>query len=249
MTASPKTNATAALCAAMALSFATPSQAAEGWDWLVAPYGWAASIGTDLETRTPPSTASTDTKFGDIVDKIDGAFQIHIEGQGDHFGVLTDFTYLGLADDRDRPRFKMESDLDTRLFELAAVWSPGEDRYRGAELIAGLRYIDVDLTVQLKPANPVFRDVSVEASQSFSDFMIGGRYTWAFTDRWGLTVRGDGSFGETEGTWNASAVVQYRTGNGAWAFGYRHLDAEFDTGNANTDITMSGPEIGYAFRF
>ena len=121
--------------------------------------------------------------------------------------------------------------------------------YRGAELIAGLRYIDVDLTVQLKPTNPVFRDVSVEASQSFSDFMIGGRYTWAFTDRWGLTVRGDGSFGETEGTWNASAVVQYRTGNGAWAFGYRHLDAEFDTGNANTDITMSGPEIGYAFRF
>lgn len=236
--------------AAFCLMAVSPlAQAADGWEWLVAPYGWAASIGTDLKTSEPPSESSTDTDFADVIDRLDGAFQIHVEGQGERFGVFTDFTYLGLGDTREHPRFDIETDLDTRLFELAAVWSPGEGRYRGLDLFGGLRYIDVDVTAQLEPINPAFGTASIDGGDSFSDFMLGARYTWALAERWSLTLRGDGSFGETDGTWNASTVVQYRTGNGAWLFGYRYLDAEFEVGSNRTNITMSGPEVGYAFRF
>ena len=142
--------------------------------------------------------------------------------------MFTDFTFLGLADSNDRPRFHTESDLDARLFELAGVWSPGEGRYRGWEVFAGLRYIDVDLTVQFDPANPLFNTTTFDSSDSYNDFMVGARYTWALSDRWGLTLRGDGSFGDTEGTWNASAVANYRTAHGAWFFGYRYLNVELD---------------------
>lgn len=251
MTTFPRTIRLALLCLAAPLCFSSTASAAEGegWDWMIAPYGWAASIGTDLETTSPPSSASSDTEFSDLIDKLDGAFQIHIEGQGDRFGVFTDFTYLGLGDDNDHPRFNSESDLDARLFEIAAVWNPGEDRFRGLDVFAGLRYIDVDLTVRLEPVNPVFEAVTVDGGESFSDFMLGARYTWAMSDRWSLTLRGDGSFGDTEGTWNTSAVAQYRTGNGAWLFGYRYLDVELEAGGNTTNITMSGPEVGYAFRF
>lgn len=239
-----------AMLCLVAFSPLTHAADGEGWDWMVAPYGWAASIGTDLQVRQPPAGGvSTDTDFDDIVDKIDGAFQIHAEGQGDHFGMFTDFTYLGLADERDRPRFHTESDLDTRLFELAAVWSPGEDRYRGLEVFAGLRYIDVDLTIQADPENPLFNTTTIDGGETFIDFMIGARYTWALSERWGLTVRGDGSFGDTEGTWNTSGVLSYRMKHGAWLFGYRYLSVELETGDSNTDITMSGPMIGYGFRF
>jgi hypothetical protein len=244
-----------ATSAAMALALAALSPLAhaangEGWDWMVAPYGWAASIGTDLQTSQPPSGGiSTDTDFDDIVDKIDGAFQIHVEGQGDHFGVFTDFTFLGLADERDHPRFHIESDLDMRLFELAAVWSPDEQRYRGLDVFAGLRYIDVDLTVQVDPENPLFDTSTLDGGETFNDFMLGARYTWALSDRWGLTLRGDGSFGDTEGTWNASAVAQYRVRYGQWAFGYRHLSMEVETGNTNTQIELSGPVVGFGFVF
>lgn len=251
MTKIARTARIAALCAAAPFCFASAANAAEGegWDWMVAPYGWGASIGTDLKTSSPPSSSSSDTSFSDIVDKLDGVFQIHIEGQGDRFGVFTDFTYIGLGDTREHPRFDIESDLDARLFELAAVWNPGDERFLGVDVFAGLRYIDLDVTVQLEPVNPVFPTVKVDAGRSFSDFMVGARYTWALTERWSLTLRGDGSFGDTEGTWNASAVAQYRTGNGAWAFGYRHLDVEVAAGGTDTNITMSGPEVGYAFRF
>lgn len=250
MNTSMRTTAAVLLCIApLCLPSTAGAATGGGWEWLVAPYGWAASIGTDLKTTTPPSESSSDTNFGNVLDKLDGAFQIHVEGQGDRFGIFTDFTYLGLADTRDHPRFGIESDLDARLFELAGVWSPGDERYRGLDLFAGLRYIDVDLTVQLEPANPAFPTVALDGGDSFSDFMLGARYTWALAERWSLTLRGDGSFGDTDGTWNASTVVQYRTGNGAWAFGYRYLDAEFEAGGHRTNLSMSGLEIGYAFRF
>jgi hypothetical protein len=240
---------TAVLCIA-ALSPAVHAAEGEGWEWMVAPYGWAASIGTDLQRSQPPAGGvSTDTNFDDIVDKIDGAFQIHAEGQNEHWGMFTDFTFLGLADSHDRPRFHTESDLDTRLFELAAVWSPGEGRYRGWDLFAGLRYIDVDLTVQFNPQNPAFNTTTFDGSDTFNDFMLGARYTWALSDRWGLTLRGDGSFGDTEGTWNTSAVATYRMKHGAWVFGYRYLSVELETGDTSTDLTLSGPMIGYGFIF
>lgn len=236
--------------AALCLSPSANAAAGEDWEWVVAPYGWAASIGTDLETSVPPSGGiSTDTEFDDIVDKLDGAFQIHVEGQGERFGMFADFTYIGLANERTRPRFSSAADLDARLFELAAVWSPSDGTYTGLDVFAGLRYIDLDLSVDIDPVNPAFDPARVDTSESFSDFMLGARYTWSLSDRWGLTLRGDGSFGDTEGTWNTSAVASFRTKSGAWFFGYRYLSVELDADGNKTEITMSGPQIGYGFIF
>lgn len=236
----------AALCLT-SVSPATRAANGDGWDWMIAPYGWFASIGTDLNSDEPP--AGTDSDFSDIVDKIDGAFEAHLEGQGDEWGLFADFTWLSLADDNDRRFSHTESDLDAYLVEAAAVWSPGDTRNQGWELFAGVRYIDINLEVDVDPVNPAFDNAKIEAGQSYSDLMLGARYTWDWTDRWGVTFRGDGSFGDTEGTWNASVVGHYRTAHGAWLFGYRYLSAEFKTGAEDTELTMNGPILGYGFVF
>lgn len=242
-----------AVCAAAALI--TPlAHAAEGepgsWDWMVAPYVWGVSFGTDLTRTEPPAGGiSGDSNFDDVLSNFDGAFQVHVEGHTDHWGMFADFTYLGLAQDRDHPRFRTETDLDARLFDAAAVWSPGDERGEGLQVLAGLRYIDVDMTVIFNPTNPAFDSTVFDGSQSFTDFMVGARYTWALSDRWGLTLRGDTSFGDTEGTWNASAVADYRMKRGAWLVGYRYLSVELETDGTTTDLTMSGPMIGYGFKF
>jgi hypothetical protein len=222
----------------------------EGWEWIVAPYVWAVSFDTDLERTQPPEGGfSSDSAFEDVLDKLDGVFEIHLEGQQDQWGMFADFTYLGLADASDHPRFQTESDLDARLFELAGVWSPAEGRYQGLDVFAGLRYIDVDMTVRFDPVNPLFNTTTYDDRQSFNDFMVGARYSWALSDRWGMTVRGDGSFGDTEGTWNASAVVNYRMTHGALLIGYRYLSVELESGGTSTDLTLDGPMIGYGFTF
>lgn len=239
----------AACCTAAALCFSSNANAAEGegWDWTIAPYVWAPSISTDLNTAVPPT--GSDTEFADIIDKIDGAFLMHVEGQGDTFGVFGDIVYLGLGDDKDHPRYRTESDLDARLFEAALVWSPGEGRFHGVDVFAGLRYIDVDLTVEVDPVNPIFNTATVDASESYSDFMIGARYSWDLSERWGLTVRGDGSFGDTDGTWNAAATVLYRMKHGQWAFGYRHLDIALEPRDTRAELILSGVIVGYGFNF
>jgi hypothetical protein len=241
--------ATLGIAALSLINFSQSSRAAEseGWDWMVAPYLWAATIGTDIRIEVPPD--GNESTFSDIIDKIDGAFLLRVEGRGDHFGVFADLIFLGVADDNDHRFSHTASDLDTWLIEAAGVWSPGDDRDRGLGLFAGLRYVDVDLTVEVDPINPLFDTATVATNRSYSDLMVGARYTFAFSERWGLTLRGDGSFGDTEGTWSASAIVQYRTGNGGWFFGYRHLSVEIETGDSTTEITMSGPAIGYGFSF
>jgi hypothetical protein len=220
-----------------------------GWDWAIAPYVWAASIGTDVRTHTPPTSASADTAFPDVVDILDGVFEVHGEGQGDAFGIFADFTYFGLADEKQRRFQRTESDLDMRLMEVAGVWSPGEARFTGLEAFAGARVIDLDYTLQFLPDNPAFAPHAIDRGQTYYDFMLGARYTWALSDRWSLTLRGDGSWGDTEGTWNASVVGQYRMRHGSWAFGYRYLDADFENAGDTLGVTLDGPVIGYAFRF
>ena len=240
----------AALCMAGLVSPQASAANGGDWEWIVEPYIWFPTIGTDLQRTQPPAGGiSTDNEFDDVLDKLDGAFLFRAEGQNEHWGMFTDFIYLGLADEDDPPRFHTESDLDARLFELAGVWSPGEGHYQGLELFAGLRYIDVDLTVQFDPVNPLFGTTTFDGSDSFNDLMIGGRYTWDLSDRWGMTLRGDGSFGDTEGTWNTSAVVNYKMTHGAWLFGYRYLSVEFETGDTNTELTLHGPMVGYGFAF
>jgi hypothetical protein len=231
------------------IDFSSAAHAAEGegWDWMVAPYLWAATIGTDVRAEVPP--ADTETEFTDLIDKLDGALLLHLEGHGDHVGVFADLIFLGVAGDNDHPLSHSESDLDTWLIEAAGVWSPGDDRYRGLGLFAGLRHVDVDLAVQVDPTNPLFDTATFGTNKSYSDLLVGARYMWAFSEHWGLTLRGDGSFGDTEGTWSASAIAQYRTRNGGWLFGYRHLSVEVGTDSSTTEITMSGPAIGYGFSF
>ena len=219
--------AAVSLCTASA-AHASPSSG-DGWDWLIAPYGWAASVGTDIRTNTPPSTSSNDVSFDDLIDKIDGAFMVRAEGQGDKFGVFADFTYLGLADDNDRRGFHSETDFDTRLIDVAMVWSPDPDRYNGLETFAGVRILD--------------------ANDTMVDFLVGIRYTTMFSDKWGMTLRGDGSWGDTDGTWNASILGQYHMTHGSFAFGYRYMDLGFAPGTDKISVQMHGPLIGYAFRF
>lgn len=242
------------LAAVLLLTLSPLAQAAapaqEPWSWMVAPYGWFAGVSTDVAVPAPPPGGNAnDLEFNDVVDLLDGAFQVHAEGQGDQFGAFADFTYLGLADEKEFDRFDSQSDLDTRLFELAAVWSPGEERFKGLDVFAGLRYIDLDVTVRLDPVNPTFQTTSLDGGKSYSDFMLGARYTFDVSERFGVTLRGDGSGGETEGSWNASVMGNYKMKHGAFLFGYRYFSVELGNDTTDIEIMLQGPVLGYAWKF
>lgn len=240
--------ALAGLCAASVSSHAVAAEG-DAWSWVVAPYIWGASISTDHSRDVPPSESSSDSSFKNILDKLDGAFMLHVEGQGDHVGVFADYLYLSLGDSRSFNLLRTDSDLDATLFDLAMVWSPSGERFNGFEVFGGLRYIDVDLKIKFEPTNPEFPTLSVNPGESYSDFLLGFRYKWDFGNRWGMTVRADGSWGDTDGTFNTAATLSYAMKNGEWLFGYRYMNADLPTDVSNTDLTLHGPQFGYGFNF
>jgi hypothetical protein len=238
-------------CVALSLLAAAPQARAAGdWQWSATPYIWATGLTVDSDFDAPPvddGSGNSDTRFNDLIDKLDGVFQGHFEGRSDHWGGFIDYTFIGFADEKERTFVRTESDLDARLLEMAVFWSPGGERDHGLDIFGGLRRIDVDATVDFTPVNPAFPSTSYKDNRGFNDFLIGARYTWELSEKWNLTLRGDGSFGDTDGTWGASGLFTRETGNGAWVFGYRYLTADFSNDFTDYSITLHGPEIGYAF--
>lgn len=237
------------LLVALGLASLAAPASAEEWDWMVAPYVWATRIRSDVETERPPIDGSSEVKFSDILDKLDGSMQVHLEGRGDKVGMFADFTYLGISDGRTGDFARTEADLDTRLFESAFVWTPGGQRDRGIDVFGGIRFIDADLKVEIDPVNAQLPGRVLDVGDSYLDAMLGARYTWAPADRWRVTARGDLSAGQTEGAWSVSLMAQYKTAHGAFLFGYRQLDVELETSGVQTDLAMSGPVMGYGFTF
>ena len=232
-----------ALCAAP--GYAGPN---DSLTWVAAPYIFIPSVDASFNDRSGSGSPDVGEGESDIMDKLDSGFLGHLETQGDNWGMFGDMMFLGLGDDRDGNLVSIESELDAGIYEFAAVWSPGEERYRGFEAFAGLRYIDLELQLDFNPVDAALDSRSVDSDESYSDFLIGARYTVPLSDNWALTMRADGSFGDTEGTFNASGLFAWKLGPGALAFGYRYFTGELESEAGNTlDIDLYGPEIGYAF--
>lgn len=239
----------AALLLAGASASAVHAANGDSWDWSIAPYIWGPSIKTDVHVDVPPIDTDGTNEFSDVIDKLNGALLLHLEGQGDDYGILSDIIYLSLSQTRHREFLSIDTSQDIGMFELAGVWSPGDTRHSGFEAFAGLRYLWGKVELKIDPENPALNNAEVSVDKSFADFMVGARYTAELSERWALTLRGDGSFGSTDGTYGASGVFQYRTSNGAWLFGYRYMKLKFGEHDRSIDVKLYGPEVGYAFTF
>jgi len=234
-------------------------QASDSWEWAVTPYLWLPTVTMDADTNVPPGGVSSDTAFADILDDLQGGFLFHVEGQGEHLGMMGDVMWLSLGKERDFSDFSTDTQLDASIWEFAGVWNVEPTRFDGLEVIAGLRYFDVGLDISFDPVNPAYSTVDLNADKSYSDFMIGLRYIGNFEGKWGYVLRADGSWGGTEGTTNLAGNLTYKTENGAWAFGYRYLTttlkADNELANADPsdnldlDITLSGPIFSYTWYF
>ncbi|MBK9656346.1 MAG: hypothetical protein IPO66_13105 [Rhodanobacteraceae bacterium] len=241
-----------ALCTALAGTVlalcAAPSYAAanDSLTWVAAPYVWVPTINATFNDR---SGGNADVGEGetDIMDALDSGFLGHLETQGDNWGVYGDMLFIGFADDRNGTLVSTDAELDAGIYDLAAVWSPGDDRYRGFEGYAGVRYIALDLQLDFDPVNPALSSRNADFDQNFTDFLIGARYSVPLAEKWAFTARADASFGDTEGTWNISGVFSRQMGPGALVFGYRYFDGEVQPNENTLDIELYGPEIGYAF--
>ena len=245
------------LACAMFGLFAVPAsvQAEGGWDWFVAPYLWMSDVSADLSVKDRDLEISE--SFSDILDKLDLAYQIHLEGVNGQFGFFGDYTYIRLGDKTSQGSLTLDSEMTTWLTELAGVYRPS-GRFDGIQAFAGLRYLKVDQQMKIKGdlELPVEPAPSVRLDESFTDFMIGLRYLGNFSENWFYSLRGDWAGGGSEGTWNLVGSVGWRFPgweSGSLMLGYRYMDMELEDKaqgtRVNMDMTMNGPYLGLGIAF
>jgi hypothetical protein len=80
-------------------------------------------------------------------------------------------------------------------------------------------------------------------------------YLWGAATSLDVLIRDDTALGG-DLSWNASALLGYRFGdNGKYnvLLGYRHLSVEYEESDqglpVEVDVTMSGPQVAFAFVF
>ena len=217
--------------------------------WSITPYFWASDTSLDLTVVDTEINGGVEIPFSDLLDVLDTAFQIHIEGGKGKFSGFADMTFLETSDTLERPVVDIATNSKQTFIDAAvAYWPQGVGS--ALNFYGGLRYTAFDDRYDITlGANPV---VSRRSDQDYFDVLLGLRYRFDLSDRWGLLTRGDVSFGDTEGTWLVQGLLAYTVGKrqqNRILFGYQYKVAEFENGGLNSDYTFSGPMAGFNFRF
>lgn len=227
--------------------------AADDAEWLVAPYVWLSDITLDQS-----SGVSGGISASDLLDVADSAGMIRMEAAFNRWGFMVDYLWVGVSEGASIALpppfvgFSLLVELDVSIVELGGFYRPsGTDS--GVDFLFGARNINVDKTLLATPGGggPTQR---FDGDSQFTDAYAGARFLQRLNDNWDLNLRGDYSFGDSEGTLNLLASVGYRFNETfALNLGYRHLAIEFEEsvsgGVETTDIELSGPFLGLLFRF
>jgi len=224
-------------------------------EWLVSPYLWLPGIAVE---QSIPGDGGGGGDPPTLLDKTDAAGMIRVEAAKRHWGVTLDYIFLSLSD-RTTIRLPgsletpvdVNAELDLTVLELGGIYRLSGDDV-GAHLLFGYRGITAETTLLVTPDGSVTRRYDID--KNLADVFVGARYLHRY-GKWNLAVRGDYSFGESDGVLNllASAGFSFNSLFTLQA-GYRHTVLEFEAttseGEPNaTEIELSGPFIGFAFTF
>jgi len=237
---------------------AAPS-VAQDREWIVVPYLWGADTSLDVRVQDDPVFGG-DLAFSDLVDQLDLALQLHVETRKDRFGLLFDITYRETSDTQTTSitplpgSTEIATDADLAIFEAGGFYRASGESH-GWDFMLGVRAVELDAELTLTPPDPLSPRV-LDSSSSITDGFAGIRYIAPLGDRWSVVLRGDAGTGDSDLSLNLVALLGYRFGETDrynLLFGYRHFALELEETNdglsIDTEVTMSGPQVGFAFRF
>ena len=236
-----------------------------GWEFIVAPYFWMASLSGDVTVNGIP--AHVNVPFSETLKALDFGGQVHVEAWKDRWGLFLDATYMKLSTSGpgilpQQGPASADIGLQEWLVEFGglyrlATWPLGKDEKSSLSLDAllGGRYWNMLATLNLSiPLTGTFVDIS--GRKDWIDPFVGVRMRLKLNEKFNLSLRGDvGGFDVgSKFTYNAIGLVGYDISRvvSLW-LGYRVLGVNYESGSGfnkfKYDMTMYGPITGIVFRF
>jgi hypothetical protein len=230
------------------------------WEFVIAPYFWMSSLRGDVTVRGIPTHVNI--PFSDILQTLNFAGQIHMEGWKNRWGLFLDATYLNLSASSQGLAGSGDVGLQEWMVEFGGMyrlarWPLGKDEKTALTMegLAGGRYWNMLATLDLSiPLTGTFVDKS--GRKDWIDPFVGARMRLDLSDKFSLSLRGDvGGFDVgSKFTYNAIGLVGYNISRvvSIW-LGYRVLGVDYESGSHfnkfKYDVTMYGPITGLVFRF
>ena len=218
----------------------------DDWEITVQPYIWA--LRNEVRIATTEYDRSDATGFIDaLLNQYQYGFLWTTTARKGPWGLYMDGHFVRLKDSARELGLPYQADVRQMLFEGAVMYRFGDD-HDFAEVFGGVRYFRMR------------SDVEVQIVGSFNDLfdwfepMAGLRLSHSLdkSKRWRAEVAGDlGGFEiGSDFTWQASAMLHYTISERRnISIGYRHIDIEYQDGVNRYESEMSGPVIGFGYKF
>ena len=220
----------------------------DSFSWSVTPYLWASETKLDLTLGNGLSVGDT-VSFSDLLDTLDTAVMVHVEGGKGNWSMFGDLTYLDMSDSNERELITIDSDSEQTFLDVGAAYWPGGVG-SNLSVLGGLRYSGFDDRYTFRAGGETIG--TRRNKNDYYDALIGVRYRFDLSERWSLLTRADYSFGDSEGIYvvnaNFSVTVGKRRQNRI-LFGYQYKQAKFKDGDLRSDFTYYGPMAGFNFRW
>jgi opacity protein-like surface antigen len=232
---------------------ATPAaaqQAGSGWTGQATVYGWLPAVNGAQEG--PDGSPIIDLNKNDVLSRLDMAFMGVAEIRKDRFGLLLDVVYADLSNDGEwlQGRVQTSSALTLGMYTLAAAYRVHEADRSFADLYAGARFFDTDLSFGIA-TDRFGREADV--SLDWADPIVGVRGAMPLSERWSVSGFADvGGFDAgSDLSWELYGGLNYAfTDDWAGVVGYRYMSILYEASDrAQLDIDIQGPVLGVTYRF
>ena len=139
-------------------------------------------------------------------------------------------------------------DLDSWIWTLAGYYRMVDQPKSTFDLLAGLRYTDVEQKVDWNITGNVAsipiddRTGTAVSSLDNWDVIIGarGRFTFGASNTWFVPYYFDLGTGDSDSTWQGIAGIGYAFGWGETVAAWRYLSYDLGSGSAVADINFNG---------
>jgi hypothetical protein len=216
--------------------------------WAITPYAWFPTTTVDVKFRDT-NIGSGEIDFKDVLDVLDGAFMLHVEGGRGTWSAFADITYVNTSDTTERDVLTIDADNEQVLIDaVVAYWPSGV----GSPLsfFGGVRYSGLDNQFRFRLGDTELGTQS--SSNDYYDALLGVRYRFDLNDKWAILTRADYSAGDSEASYLLRASLAYTVGKrqqNKVLFGYQYRQAEYKEGDLQTDLQLSGFMAGFSFQF
>jgi hypothetical protein len=240
--------------------------AQESWENRVAVYGYFPDIGGHTRFATPAGDEFA-IDNNDLVRNTELALMTAVEAQKGRWGLFGDLIFMDVADEiADSPTVGQgaiplppgvtasgEATIEAAVLTVAGNLRVLETQRATFDAFAGVRALAAESTLDATLSSPlgVMAAASSTLDDESVDAIVGvkGKVNFGDAGRWFLPYAVDVGTGDADRTSQAVLGIGFTTKRGEVFGTYRYLDYDMQNDSLLADLDLSGPAVGFAFRF